>query len=108
MATNKRRVAIVGTGHRGTGTWGMDAPQTCIDEIELVGLADLNAARLAVAKDRVAGSVEVSTDLHEMLEKTHPHTLLVCTRDDTHADIIVDALERGIDVVTEKPMATYT
>ncbi|MHA3976720.1 Gfo/Idh/MocA family oxidoreductase [Halovulum sp. GXIMD14794] len=106
MATNKRRVAIVGTGHRGTGTWGMDAPQTCMDEIELVGLADLNAARLAVAKDKVAGSVEVSTDLHEMLDKTHPHTLLVCTRDDTHADIIVEALERGIDVVTEKPMAT--
>lgn len=106
MATNKRRVAIVGTGHRGTGTWGMDAPRTCADEIELVGLADLNATRLAVAKDKVAGSVVTSTDLHEMLDKTHPHTLLVCTRDDTHADIIVDALERGIDVVTEKPMAT--
>ncbi len=41
-----------------------------------------------------------------MLTQARPHTLVVCTRDDTHADIIVDALERGIDVITEKPMAT--
>ncbi|MBY6151637.1 Gfo/Idh/MocA family oxidoreductase [Vannielia litorea] len=105
-ATNKRRVAIVGTGHRGTGTWGTDAPATCADEIELVGLSDLNAARLAVARGRTAGEPKVSTDLDEMLSATKPHTLLVCTRDDTHAGIIVKALEAGIDVVTEKPMAT--
>ncbi len=41
-----------------------------------------------------------------MLAASRPHTLVVCTRDDTHADIIVRALEAGIDVVTEKPMAT--
>ena len=41
-----------------------------------------------------------------MLRAARPHTLIVCTRDDTHADIIVHALEYGIDVVTEKPMAT--
>ena len=41
-----------------------------------------------------------------MLAATRPETLIVCTRDDTHADIIVAALEAGIDVITEKPMAT--
>lgn len=106
MATNKRKVAIVGTGHRGAGTWGTDAPSTCRDEIELVGLCDINAARLAVAHDRIGADTVVSTDLDEMLAAAQPHTLIVTTRDDTHADIIVDALERGIDVITEKPMAT--
>ena len=53
-----------------------------------------------------AEGAAVSTDLDAMLAAARPHTLVVCTRDDTHADIIVDALERGIDVVTEKPMAT--
>ena len=38
--------------------------------------------------------------------RRRPQTLIVCTRDDTHADLIVAALEAGVDVVTEKPMAT--
>jgi predicted dehydrogenase len=107
VQTNKRRVAIVGTGHRGAGTWGRDVPATCGAHVALVGLSDLNPARLAVVAERlgVAGAA-VSTDLDAMLAAARPHTLVVCTRDDTHADIIVDALERGIDVVTEKPMAT--
>jgi predicted dehydrogenase len=41
-----------------------------------------------------------------MLVATRPETLIVCTRDDTHAEIIVTALEAGVDVITEKPMAT--
>jgi predicted dehydrogenase len=41
-----------------------------------------------------------------MLAATRPETLVVCTRDDTHADIVVAALEAGADVITEKPMAT--
>ena len=41
-----------------------------------------------------------------MLAATRPETLIVCTRDDAHDDHIVPALEAGIDVVTEKPMAT--
>jgi predicted dehydrogenase len=107
VLTNKRRVAIVGTGHRGAGTWGRDVPATCAEHVALVGLSDLNPARLAVVAEQLgARGVAVSTDLDDMLARAKPHTLVVCTRDDTHADIIVDALERGIDVVTEKPMAT--
>lgn len=106
MSTNKRRIAIVGTGHRGAGTWGTDAPATCEDEVQLVGLSDINASRLAVARDRIGADAVISTNLDEMIEKVKPHTLVVCTRDDTHADIIIKALEDGMDVVTEKPMAT--
>ena len=107
MNTNKRRLAIVGTGHRGAGTWGRDVPATCAEEVQLVGLSDLNPARLAVVADQLgAENAVVSTDLDAMLAAARPHTLVVCTRDDTHADIIVKALEAGIDVVTEKPMAT--
>lgn len=107
VSTNKRRLAIVGTGHRGAGTWGSDAPAAADDEVELVGLCDANPARLAVvAKDLGIEGPAVSTDLDAMLAAARPHTLIVCTRDDTHAGIIVHALEQGIDVVTEKPMAT--
>jgi predicted dehydrogenase len=100
-------MAIVGTGHRGAGTWGQEVPEVCGDDVRLVGLSDLNPARLKVVADRLglAGDV-IATDLDAMLKASRPHTLLVATRDDTHADIIVHALEQGIDVITEKPMAT--
>lgn len=107
MQTNRRRIAIVGTGHRGAGTWGREVPEVCGDEVELVGLSDKNPARLAVVAETLgAAGVALDTDLDAVLRKSRPHTLVVCTRDDTHADIIVRALEAGIDVVTEKPMAT--
>ena len=107
LQTNKRRMAIVGTGHRGAGTWGREVPDLCGDHVKLVGLSDVNPARLGVVAARLGvGGPAVNTDLDAMLAVCRPHTLLVATRDDTHADIIVHALESGIDVVTEKPMAT--
>jgi predicted dehydrogenase len=106
MATNKRRIAIVGTGHRGTGTWGQEVLATQGDMVELVGLSDINAARLAAAAAKLPPGAVTDTDIGKMLDRARPHTLVVCTRDDTHAAIIVEALERGLDVVTEKPMAT--
>ena len=107
VQTNKRRLAIVGTGHRGAGTWGRDVPEACAEHVALVGLSDSNPDRLAVVAATLGTTGPgVTTDLDAMLGASRPHTLVVCTRDDTHADIIVKALEAGIDVVTEKPMAT--
>ena len=108
LNTNKRRLAIVGTGHRGAGTWGRDAPAAAADEVELIGLSDTNPARLAVVASELglSGAGVSHRPRRHARAPARPHTLIVCTRDDTHADIIVHALEQGIDVVTEKPMAT--
>jgi predicted dehydrogenase len=82
-------------------------PELCGEHVALVGLSDANPARLAVVAASLGLSGEaVSPDLDTMLRAGRPQTLVVCTRDDTHADIIVRALEAGIDVVSEKPMAT--
>jgi predicted dehydrogenase len=107
MAGNRRRIAVVGTGNRGSNTWAGDAMRQCDDTVALVGVSDTNPLRLAASRAYYGGeAVDADTDLDTMLDRTRPHTLVVCTRDDTHADIIIRALERGIDVITEKPMAT--
>jgi predicted dehydrogenase len=111
MAGNRRRIAVVGTGHRGSQTWAADAMRHCDDTVELVGVSDVNPLRLAASRAFFAGlagpaGIDADTDLDALLARTKPHTLVVCTRDDTHADIILRALEAGLDVVTEKPMAT--
>ena len=102
----KRRVAIVGTGHRGAGTWGRELLASCGKWVELVGLADVNPLRLAAARAAIGSDAPAFTSLAEMLATTKPDTLIVASRDDTHDEHIVAALEAGVDVVTEKPMAT--
>ena len=102
----KRRVAVVGTGHRGAGTWGRELLSNCGAWVQLVGLCDANSRRLENARAAIGAAVPTFTDLNTMLSTSAPDVLIVCTRDDTHADMIVTALEAGVDVVTEKPMAT--
>jgi predicted dehydrogenase len=102
----RRRVALAGTGHRGSGTWGRQLFRDRNDRLELVGLADINSLRLAQAQRYIGTNAPAFTDVREMLAVTRPDTLIVTTRDDTHADMIVAALEAGADVITEKPMAT--
>src|SRR5687767_2465048 len=105
MATgHKRRVALAGTGHRGAGTWGKELLANCSQWVDLVGLADKNSMRLERAREAIGTDAPIFTDPGVMLSTTKPDTLIVTTRDDTHADLIVAALEAGIDVLTEKPM----
>ena len=102
----KRRVALVGTGHRGAGTWGKELLANCGEWVELVGLCDRNSMRLERARAAIGVDAPVFADCAEMLAATRPDTLVVTSRDDTHADLIVAALEAGVDVISEKPMAT--
>jgi predicted dehydrogenase len=102
----RRRVALVGTGHRGAGTWGKELLANFPNAVELVGLCDTNSIRLERARKAIGTEAPTFTALGAMLSATKPETLIVCSRDDTHADIIVAALDAGIDVITEKPMTT--
>ena len=44
-AGTKRRYALVGTGHRGTGMWGSDIVRRYPDVAEFVGVCDVNPLR---------------------------------------------------------------
>ncbi len=44
------------------------------------------------------------TNFDEMLDKAKPDVVMVTTRDSFHSQYIVRALDRGFDVMTEKPM----
>lgn len=104
--TNKHRVALVGTGHRGGGMWGKELIAGWSDDIEMVALCDINAQRMARARDAMGTQAPMFTDFDTMLREARPQKVIVCTPDHTHDDFIVRALEAGIDVVTEKPMTT--
>jgi predicted dehydrogenase len=102
----KRRLAMVGTGHRGTGMWGEAVLKKYGDIVEFVGLCDINPGRLETAKKIMGVSCPTFTNFEEMIAKTKPETVIVTTVDGTHHTFIAKALELGCDVITEKPMTT--
>jgi predicted dehydrogenase len=103
-ATARRRYAIVGTGDRATGMWGRELVQKYPDLLEFVGLCDTNHKRAVAAKAMIGVESPTFTNFDEMLEKTRPDLLMVTTVDAFHSQYIVKALDRRIDVITEKPM----
>ena len=102
----KKRLVIVGTGHRGTGFWGKPVLANFGDVIEFVGLCDINPGRLETAKQFMGATCPTFSDFDKMLKETKPDMVIVTTIDATHDLFIVKALEAGCDVITEKPMTT--
>ncbi len=105
-SNTKKKVALVGTGIRGITFWGKFLNENYSDVVEFVGLCDINPGRLKFAKEYIGVSCPLFTEFDEMLEKTDIDLLMVTTVDSTHDEFIVKGLNKGIDVVTEKPMTT--
>jgi len=100
----KRRYAIVGTGVRAIGMWGRPILRDYPDLVEMVGLCDINPLRVEVAKKQMGAACPTFTDFDDMLNKAKPDVVMVTTVDAFHSHYLVRAMERGIDVMTEKPM----
>ncbi|MGM9634528.1 MAG: Gfo/Idh/MocA family protein, partial [Candidatus Avispirillum sp.] len=77
-----------------------------VDGVELVAFCDLieERARTAAEKYGVPGAA-VFTDYKELLKIADIDVVHVLTPNREHADITIDALEAGKDVMCEKPMA---
>ena len=98
------RVAIYGLeGHE---ELVMDAVANRKDAA-LVAIASHNAEALRAHKANAAVTAEthVYEDWPEMLDAEKIDVIAVCSENDKHVDAIVAAAERGIHVMTEKPVA---
>ena len=102
----KKRLAMVGTGGRGTGFWGKTVLDNYGDLIEFVGLCDINPGRVEAAKKHIGATCPTYTDFEEMMRAQKPDVLIVTTVDATHHEFIIKGLEMGADVISEKPMTT--
>ena len=102
----RRRIVMVGTGIRGVRFWGEALLHNFGDLVEFVGLCDINAGRVAYAKERMKVDCPTYTDFDKMMREQKPELVFVMTTDSEHHKQIVTALEMGADVITEKPMTT--
>lgn len=100
----KLKVALIGTGSRGCGMWGRDLMKRYSEQLEFVGLCDINQGRLAFAKEYIGTDCPSFTDFEKMMIETKPELLIVTTVDATHHEFIIRGMELGANVLTEKPM----
>lgn len=101
----KIRLALVGTGSRGSGFWGRDLAKN-FPNVEFVALGDINPGRLEYVKSYMNASCPTYTNIDQLLKEVKADYIIVTTVDATHDEIIVKALNAGFNVITEKPMTT--
>lgn len=100
----KVRIGIIGCGGIANGK---HLPSlSTVEDVELVAFCDLIPERAEAAKEKYGTpGAKVFTDYKELLRLTDIDVVHVLTPNREHADITIDALRAGKDVMCEKPMA---
>ena len=104
-----KKYAIVGTGSRSAMFYEAIAT-TYKNNSTVVGLCDQSETRMKYVNKELQklGHKEVPifpyTAFEKMIDETKPDTIIVTSTDRTHHDYIVRAMEKGCDVITEKPL----
>jgi predicted dehydrogenase len=102
----KKKIALIGTGSRGTSMWGIDVIKDYSDYVEYVGLCDINPGRVEAAKKYMGATCKTFTDFETMMKEVKPDILIVTVMDSLHDKYIIRGMELGCDVISEKPMTT--
>ncbi len=93
--TDNLKTAIVGLGVIGNVHVNLAYKQG----LNLVAVCDVDKTKLS----KVDG-VEKYTDYIDMLDNAKPNVVHICTPHYLHADMIIEALNRNINVLCEKPL----
>ena len=96
-----KKLAVLGYGGRGAiyGEYALTYP----DQFKLVAVCETNERRLYVPKKH---GVKTFTDYKEFLDAGLDIDLVaICTQDAQHKEHAIYALERGYDLLLEKPVA---
>jgi UDP-N-acetyl-2-amino-2-deoxyglucuronate dehydrogenase len=98
---DKLKFAIVGVGSIGKRHIAvLDAEEGA----EIVAICDKDAAKCE-EQSSLYGGIKSYTDYHQMLEEVDADVINVVTPHAMHADMSIDALQKGFHVLVEKPMA---
>ncbi len=99
---SKLRVGVLGVGVGGAHVAGyVDNP-----DVDLVALCDYDDQRLSDFCAQRNLDVQRYSQLDDMLERAELDAVSICTPDYMHRDHLLRALDAGVHVLCEKPLAT--
>ena len=101
---DKVRIGIIGTGgisHLHAGAYKR------LSNVEMVAACDINEPRVKVFAEKY-GVPDTYTDYKDLLARDDIDAVSICTWNNGHAPIAIDALKAGKQVLTEKPPAMNT
>lgn len=106
---SKTRYALAGAGHRAQMYVGAILGDHR-DRAELVAIVEPNPVRAGHYARQAADAgaptprIEGPDGLEAVIREEKVDRVIICSRDDLHAELIVRSLEAGADVVVEKPL----
>lgn len=95
-------LAIVGAGRVGLIRGELAARHP---EVEWIGIAEINPERAKLVAGKV-GAEFVTTDFRELLKRPEVTAAVISTDEHLHVEPVLAALERGLPMMIEKPLAT--
>lgn len=109
--SDRKRYVLVGTGGR-SSMYIESLVRTYREVGDLVGLCDINPGRTRLyaewaGQQGVQLKTYLADDFDRMIAECHPDTVIVTSKDCTHDQYIVRAMELGCDVITEKPLTMH-
>ena len=106
----KKKYAQVGMGARARMFYEAVC-STYKDTSELVAICDNSKTRMEFSKKLIASEYGIegipmydAVDFEKMIDETKPDTVIITSIDRTHHDYIIKAMEKGCDVIVEKPL----
>lgn len=95
------QVGIVGAGLM--GRWhSIYAKRLGVQLVSILDYELSHAQRLSV---ELGGGADIFTDIDSMLSQSQPDVIHICTPLESHYPIAMQAIEAGVHVIVEKPMA---
>ena len=104
---SKIRYGIVGVGNQGT-YYAVRLDGGLVEDSVLTAVADINPAKIEAIKPKLKGDVKFYSDYKQMLADGVCDAVLVAVPHYDHPSIVIECLNRGIHVITDKPAAVYT
>lgn len=96
-------IAVIGAGRRGSAH--TEAVADLEEQARVVGVADIDEARVKALVGEHAPHATPYTDAMKMLDETHPDVVYITTPPPLHKEQALAAFARGAHVVLEKPIA---
>jgi predicted dehydrogenase len=107
-ANDRIAVAYIGVGSQGTAHIRHQKTNAAENNIVQAAVCDVYQKRLQAAQAAIGvKDTDAYTDHRKLLERKDIDAVVVCTVDNWHAEVAIDAMNAGKHVYGEKPLARY-